>query len=372
MALKRYVSIIGILAAGLPASLPAADAHATTAPASSWSATAAGAYLDGRLGWWIGWPTAARDHDTFCVSCHTVAPYAMGRPALRAALAEQSPSANERKLLDNVRKRVRMWKEVEPFYPDEKRGVPKTAESRGTEAIFNALILARYEQSAGKLSPDARLAFDNMWAEQLKTGDAKGGWSWLEFHNSPWEGESQYYGATLAAIAVGMTPGDYQADAKVQEGIQQMREYLVRQRSSQVLINRVMLLWASTKVTGILTAAEQQTIIDEALSKQQTDGGFSLSAFVGGWKRHDETPLEAKSDGYATGVVTFVLEQTGMARDRQPLKKALAWLAANQEKTDGRWLAYSLNKQRDLSSDVGRFMSDAATAYAVMALEAAK
>ena len=44
---------------------------------------------------------------------------------------------------------------------------------------------------------------------QLKTGEAKGAWSWLQFHNSPWEGDSQYYGATLAAIAVGTAPGNY-------------------------------------------------------------------------------------------------------------------------------------------------------------------
>ena len=103
-----------------------------------------------------------------------------------------------------------MWKEVEPFYPDEKRGVPKTAESRGTESILNAVILVGYDVPTGKLSPDARLALDNMWGEQLKTGEARGAWSWLQFHNSPWEGDSQYYGAALAAIAVGSAPGNYQ------------------------------------------------------------------------------------------------------------------------------------------------------------------
>jgi hypothetical protein len=90
---------------------------------------------------------------------------------------------------------------------------------------------------------------------------------------------------------------------------------------------------------------------------------------VGGWKRHDGTPLETKSDGYATGAVTFSLQQAGMKRDQPQLKRALTWLMLNQDKKEGRWLAYSLNKKMDLSSYTGRFMSDAATAYAVLALQ---
>jgi squalene-hopene/tetraprenyl-beta-curcumene cyclase len=349
-----------------------AQTGATVAASGSWSSKAAGNYLDGRLTWWMSWPVAGRDHDTFCVSCHTVLPYAIGRPALRAALQEQAPSPNERQLLDNVTKRVRMWKEVEPYYPDEKRGVPKTAESRGTESILNALILASYDAPTGKLSPDARLALDNMWAQQLKTGDARGAWSWLEFGNPPWEGGSQYYGATLAAITVGRAPGNYPSAPEIQDNLKLLREYLVRERESQILINRVMLVWASTKVPGLLTPEQQKAVIEEALSKQQEDGGFSLSTFVGAWKRKDGTPLDTRSDGYATGVVTFVLQQTGLTPDQPQVKRALAWLSLNQEKTDGRWLAYSLNKQRDLASDTGRFMSDAATAYAVLALERAE
>src|SRR2546426_2410404 len=155
----------------LGASLFAQDRAQSAAAAASWSEKAAAAYLDGRLVWWMGWPAAARDHQTFCVSCHTAVPYAMARPALRSALAEQAPTPIERRLLDNVTKRVRMWKEVEPFYPDKTRGVPKTAESRGTEAVLNALILAGYDVATGNLSADTRLAFKSMWAEQLKTGD---------------------------------------------------------------------------------------------------------------------------------------------------------------------------------------------------------
>jgi hypothetical protein len=265
-----------------------------------------------------------------------------------------------------------MWKEVEPFFTDEQRGVPKSTESRGTESILNAVILVSDDPPTGKLSPDARLALDNMWGQQLKTGEARGAWSWLQFHNSPWEGDSQYYGAALAAMTVGSAPGNYQFTPEIQDNMKLLREYLVQQRESQVLINRVTLLWASMKVPGLLTPAQQEFIMDEALSKQQADGGFSLSSFVGGWKRHDGTPLETKSDGYATGVVMLVALQKGMKRDQPQMKRGLTWLALNQDKTEGRWLAYSLNKQEDLSSYTGHFMSDAATAYAVLALQYAK
>jgi squalene-hopene/tetraprenyl-beta-curcumene cyclase len=203
-----------------------------------------------------------------------------------------------------------------------------------------------------------------MWSEQLTAGDGAGAWSWLQFHNAPWEGDSQYYGATLAAIASGRAPAGYRA----QPGMKALREYLLRERESQTLFHRVMLLWASSRTPELLTRAQQKSIVDEALSKQQRDGGFSLTSLVGGWKRRDDTPLETKSDGYATGVVSYALQQAGVARDKKELARALDWLAHNQESADGRWLAYSLNKQRDLATDVGRFMSDAATAQAVLAL----
>src|SRR6266702_2592556 len=119
--------------------------------ASSWNQKAAAAYLDQRAAWWMEWPKAARDHQTFCISCHTAVPYALSRPALRKALDEQTLSANERLLLDNVTKRVRLWKEVAPFYGDEEYGAHKATESRATEAVLNALVLASYDAQNGKL-----------------------------------------------------------------------------------------------------------------------------------------------------------------------------------------------------------------------------
>ena len=104
--------VLGLcFAASLFAQSTPAPSPATSA--APWGGKAAAAYLDERIAWWMGWPSAARDHDTFCVSCHTAVPYAMARPSLRSTLGEQTASTLERRLLDNVAKRVRMWKEVE-------------------------------------------------------------------------------------------------------------------------------------------------------------------------------------------------------------------------------------------------------------------
>ena len=357
------------------ASLRQPDARA----ANSWDQKAAAAYLDQRASWWMGWPRAARDHETFCVSCHTAVPYVMSRPALRGALGEQGPSANERRLLDNVTKRVRLWKEVAPFYTDADRGAYKSVESRGTESVLNALILASNDASNsprnGHLSEDTRAAFENMWAEQQTSGDIRGAWLWLRFKNEPWEADdSGYYGAALAAIAVGTAPENYRSNPEIQNSLRMLREYLNREFTAQTLSNRAVLLWASAKLPGLLDPARQKSLINEVLNKQQPDGGWSLTSMSGDWKRHDGTPQEARSDGYATGLIAFALQQAGISQENAQLKKGLAWLAANQSRTEGFWLAYSLNNNEEhhISPDTVRFMKDAATAYAVLALSDSK
>src|SRR5260370_14041208 len=336
--------------------------QAGSGDSGGWNAKSAAAYLDQRAGWWSGWKSAARDHDTFCVSCHTALPYALARPALRSALGEQGPWVNEQKLLANVRKRGKLWSEVQPLYPGD-----KSSESRGIEAVLNALILVTNDAGPGKLSDEARQAFDNMWPLQVKTGDKKGALEWMNFHYEPWEAEdSQYWGATLAAIAVGTAPKEYRNTPEVRDNLKLLVEYLRQGQQGQPLGNRVGLLWASTKIPGLLQPAERTPIIDEVLSKQQEDGGWSSSSLISGtWKRKDASPFDTKSDGYATGMIAFVLEQAGA---KAPLRKALSWLRNNQDKTAGLWPASSLNKQRDPASDGGKVMSDAATAYSVLAL----
>ena len=352
------------LVAAFSAPRPRAEAD----PSAAWNRKAAAAYLDQRATWWTTWPNAQRDHGTFCVSCHTALPYALARPALRQPLGETGPAAAEAALVANVVKRVTMWRDVEPFYPDQLRGIPKTSESRATEAILNAVILSRRDARDGSLSEEGRRAFDNLWPLQMKTGEQTGAWTWLQFHNEPWEGDSSaFHGATLAAIAVHSAPGGYAAMPENQARVKALHDYLRKGNEQQPLLSRAMLLWAATTAPALLTPEAKQAIVDALLRAQQEDGVWS-TASMGAWTRADGTALDTRTDGYATGLVTFVLKSAAGARTAPQVTRALAWLVAHQDPVSGTWFAASLNKQRDPASDAGRFMSDAATAYAVLAL----
>ncbi len=332
-----------------------------------WDRESAAAYLDARQAWWMDWPTAARDRGTSCVSCHTTTPYALARTALRTGATGTLPAAVERRLLDNVELRVTAWHEVEPFYSDEQYREGKTSESRGTEAILNALILANRDARAGSLSETTRQAFDNLWALQLSTGDAAGAWPWLDFRLEPWETRAaQYYGAALAAVAVGTTPGGYHSTPAIRPHVTRLREYLQREADTQHLFNQLTALWASAVLPGALDAHQRQTIIDDTRRLQREDGGWSLSS-LGMFERSDGTPLATGSDGYATGLVAYAWQRAGVEPTDARLAHGLAWLRQHQA-GDGSWPASSLNKDRDPTSDRGRFMRDVATAYAVLAL----
>jgi len=333
----------------------------------TWNQAAAAHYLDYRQKWWQGWDVSQRDHQTVCVSCHTVLPYAFSRSSLRGSLGEQMPSGPEHVMLNNVLRRVTMWNQVGPYYANNPKGPTKTPESRGTEAVLNALILSIYDAQNNHLADITRSAFDNAWALQIKSGEQGGAWDWLNFHLSPWESnESQYYGAALAALAVGTAPDDYRNDARIQGNLRLLRGYLGREYANQPLIDKIYLLWASSKLPGLLDKSQRSALVATILSKQQPDGGWSLTD-LGTWQRIDKTPLETQSDGYATGLTVLALEQAGLARPAT--QRGLTWLEQNQNRDEGKWPAWSVNLKRDPKSDIGRFMSDAATGFAVAALE---
>ena len=121
------------------------------------------------------------------------------------------------------------------------------------------------------------------------------------------------------------------------------------------------------RASGNPTQLQQQSIIAATLAKQRPDGGgfHPVPRFVGGWKRADSTALETGSDGYATGLIAFALQKAGVPRDQPQLHRALEWLAKNLVPSRGTAgsPARSPRQQRDLSTDIGHFMSDRGDGY---------
>jgi squalene-hopene/tetraprenyl-beta-curcumene cyclase len=345
----------------------------------AWDATRAAVYLDSRELWWQGWAPAQKDHGTVCISCHTVLPYAMARPALRQAVDETAMSTPEKVLMDSVEKRVRSWSQMAPFYSD-RDGRDKAAQSRATEAVLNAVILASYDVRQGHLRPITETAFDEAWALQERAGENAGGWKWQDFDLAPWESaESGYQGAALLAVQAENAPDGYAAEPVAVTHLERLRAYLKRDYSSQPMMNQLYVLWASARSSGLLTLAQRNSVLMALQTLQKPDGGWALSSLDQGnrernsrwrWirKQLNISPRPPESDGCATGLVVLVLEEMGTSRQDPMLMHGLQWLESHQD-SDGSWRAESLNAKRDPQTGVGRFMTDAATGYAVMALE---
>jgi squalene-hopene/tetraprenyl-beta-curcumene cyclase len=340
---------------------------AAAVDARGWDPKAAASYLDDRATFWSTWPNAARDHGTFCMSCHTTLPFAIARPALRAVLGEKSPGAAENRIFDNLLTRARGYKEIEPFYPDQTNGIPKTSESRAIEAVMNALVLATRDGESGTLSADTKTAFGVMWRLQMKTGPQKGAWTWLNFGYEPWESpNSAYFGASLAARAIGTAPEAYASTADIHDNLENLRAYFQREFDKQSPLNQLMGLWATGRLPGLITPAQQAAIIKETFSLQLPDGGWS-TAMLGNYQRRDGSAIDRSSDGYATALATLALQGGGVATSEPALRNGLDWLR-HQQRPTGEWTASSPNKQRDPATVAAKFMSDAATAYAVLSL----
>jgi hypothetical protein len=89
-------------------------------------------------------------------------------------------------------------------------------------------------------------------------------------------------------------------------------------------------------------------------------------ASLGPFKVQEKAPKQEGSSGYATALTAYVLEQAEGASPR--LEKGLAWLRAHQDREGGFWAAESMNHVYPAGSMELKFMRDAATAYASMAL----
>ena len=289
-----------------------------------------------------------------CASCHTGFPYLMARQALGDPKA---PALLEvRKFFED---RVVAWDKGGKG-AGMLKGDRVTWRSEGiTEVVAIAATLALHDaQATGKLHLRTRQALERMWELQ----EPNGAWAWNKTGLAPLE-HDDYYGAVYAAVGVGHAPEDYAHSDAAKPGVERLKGYL-RKNPPPDLHHKTWLLWASLKMDGLLTPAERARTIKDLFALQRDDGGWNLPS-LGGWKRHDDTPNDAKSpsDGYATGLILYVMRQADVPASSAPICRGLAWLKTNQ-RASGRWFTHSLNW------DSGHSISNAGTAYAVMALRA--
>jgi squalene-hopene/tetraprenyl-beta-curcumene cyclase len=300
------------------------------------SLTQAAAFLDSvSLNW-----TRGRK----CGTCHTNYPYLVARPSLK-----EPDSGAMAEIRGFFEQRVAHWNDA-----------AKEAKPRwDAEVVSTATALAMNDAAtSGKLHPMTREALDRMWKIQKPDG----GFDWLKCGWPPFE-HDDYYGAIVAALGVGYAPDGYRETAAASAGLKRLRGYFAA-NSTPSFHHRVMLLWASTRVEGLMTADERTATIGRLRELQRADGGWNLPSLIE-WKRHDGSANDpaAPSDGYATGLAVFVQRQAGVPASNDRLQRGAAWLLANQ-RASGRWFT------RSLSSDGNHFITHAGTALAVMALRA--
>ena len=320
-------------------------ALALSAPAfaASWSPQRAADYLDGRQKEWFAWPRAA-SADGPCVSCHTGLPYLLARPALRRVLGEKQPTQYETGLLNRLR---------------VKAGAEPPGALQGVETVFAALFLAGQDGDA----PSTRAAFRQLWALQRQDAPLHGAALWYSAGLDPWETPAaSYYGSALAALALSAAPSAIRTAPEAQEHIHALQDFLRGDSKDRPWHNRLALLWASTKLPELLGAPARRALIDEILQKQQPDGGWTIES-LGPWAAHPDAPASAGSNAYASAFTVYVLQQAGVSSPR-----ALEWLQAHQDPETGAWPAVSMNKHYPAGSMEEKFLQDAATAFAALAL----
>jgi squalene-hopene/tetraprenyl-beta-curcumene cyclase len=279
-----------------------------------------------------------------CGTCHTNYPYLVARPVLR-----DQPAPAMAEIRGFFEERVAHWDDP------EKEAKPRF----DAEVVSTAQALAMNDAATtGKLHPRTRQALDRVWKVQKPDG----GFDWLKCGWPPLE-HDDYYGAIVAALAVAHAPENYAETPAALAGVKKLRMYFSK-NAAPSFHHRMMLLWASMRIEGLMTADERSAAIARLRELERADGGWSLPSLIE-WKRHDGSANDpaAASDGYATGFAVFVLRQAGIPASDPVLRRGVAWLQSNQ-RASGRWFT------RSLSTDNHHYITHVGTAFAVLALRA--
>ncbi len=311
-----------------------------------WDRTKALQFLEARQQKWADWKPAQK-HGGACISCHTGLPYL----AARRALGEKQASAVERDLVQGVKARVLANPPI------------ATLQEVGAEAVLNLLTLSTRRKSEKEpLEEVDQLALKRLWESQLKEGETKGYWTWINAELHPADSEhSNYYGAALSQLALSAYP------VGADSGVVQHQNYMKREMEKQPLHHRLArIAFASKKDKDV-----RAVVLRDLWVAQSSDGGWSTAA-LGPWSKQEMAPPDSGSNAYATAWAAHTARESGVSCSDKRMKRALDWLEKNQDVETGAWNSVSMNKVYPEGSIQSKFMTDAATGYAVAALVGCK
>jgi len=301
--------------------------------ARTFSPAKAAAYIDG-VG--LVWTRERK-----CATCHTNVPYMLARPKVSGG--DPAPMKEVRDFLEAT---VTKWETQKP--------------KNDYEVVATAFALAGNDAAtSGKLQPLTKTALDKVWTVQKPDGS----WKWPDCDWPPLE-HDQFYGVAFVAVALALAPDRYADTPAATDGLKKMQAYM-KSKPPTELHHRATLLWASTRLDGLLTDHDKAATVAELRKLQLADGGWNLPSLGPYPMRRDgktANPTDV-SDGYATGFVTFVLRQAGVSADDPALKRAVAWLKENQRES-GRWFTQSVGGSK------AHYITNAGSSFAILALDA--
>jgi squalene-hopene/tetraprenyl-beta-curcumene cyclase len=174
----------------------------------------------------------------------------------------------------------------------------------------------------------------------------------------------RYEQTLFAALGIAAAPEGYSEQEAAQACLDRIRKFIHSQRPPHPYAQG-MLLWASSAVADLATAAEREKAVDAILALQRSDGGWALRRMLADDPKQPSGKFagELPSDGYGTGFALFTLRQGGIAATDRRLQAGVAWLKANQ-RASGRWFHPSLSDRPN------HVLSNSGTAWAVLGLQA--
>ena len=171
----------------------------------------------------------------------------------------KAPTEWETKILEQTKRRVANWDrldaaEFQLFYDFDEA---KKKQSRGTEAVLNALVALARRPLSRPSATECRHeegTFDPLGhADQAGTSTRARGNGSISGWNPGKSTSARYLGATVAAIAIGAAPenGRDGTEGAAPEQLDSLRTYLREHYATQNLHNRAWMLWAASEMDGL-------------------------------------------------------------------------------------------------------------------------